>query len=62
MIFKFHLFIFTIPFGPYSIITEDPVYMYIVCGLGNQFYGLHPNMTSNAFAARVSIPVKKFLE
>lgn len=32
-----HLLIFTIPSLPYSIITEEPVYMYITCGLGNQF-------------------------
>ncbi len=53
---------FTIPLELYSIITEAHVYMYIVWGLGNQFYGLQVNRTSKAFAARVSIPVRKFLE
>jgi hypothetical protein len=57
-----HLLMFMIPFELYYIITDEHVYMYIVCGRGNQFYGLHVNKTSNAFAALVSIPVKKFFE
>lgn len=53
---------FTIPSFPYYIITEDPVYINIVWGLGNQFSGLQANIISNDFAALVSIPVRKFFE
>ena len=53
---------FIIPSFPYSIITEEPVKIYITCGLGNQFSGLHVKITSKDLAARQSIPVKKFFE
>ncbi len=53
---------FVIPFTPYYIITFEHVYINMVWGLGNQFSGFAVNIISNAFAALVSIPVKKFFE
>jgi hypothetical protein len=44
------------------MITEEQVYIYIVCALKKGLSGEHVNITSKDFAARVSMPVKKFLE
>ena len=53
---------FIIPFELYSIITDEHVYMYIDCALGNQFYGLQAKIRSKDFAARQSMPVKNSFE
>ena len=57
-----HLFIFVIPLDVYYIITDEHVYIYIAWGLVNHPYVLQVNITSNDFAARQSMPVKKFFE